>query len=254
MCEFKSGIIFKNRVVLAPLGNESHSDLLESLGVEDNEFNASKKFVRAELTPPNGSIIISDISKWQYKVDQDIVPDWYSNDPERYEQEFKDTVKDFMEKNFTEDFGYYWTNIQIDGKTYHFMCGVLTHMNFGKNNNYAESNIRKYLEECKLRHDIKDKYSHKIVPFENNLLSMDGLDDYGIVRDDVLSIPNFDLFRKCGNRLPLINYPYWLSTPNQTPSRRDSSCVRIVYGNGLVGCGVCGWGDCGVRPFFITES
>ena len=48
MCEFKSGIIFKNRVVLAPLGNESHSSLLESLEVEDNEFNASKKFVRAE--------------------------------------------------------------------------------------------------------------------------------------------------------------------------------------------------------------
>ena len=34
MCEFKSGIIFKNRVELAPLGNESHSSLLENLGVE----------------------------------------------------------------------------------------------------------------------------------------------------------------------------------------------------------------------------
>ena len=35
MCNFKSGIILKNRVVLAPEGNESHSDLLESLGIED---------------------------------------------------------------------------------------------------------------------------------------------------------------------------------------------------------------------------
>ena len=48
MCEFKSGIIFKNRVELAPLENESHSSLLEKLDIEDNEFNASKKFVRAE--------------------------------------------------------------------------------------------------------------------------------------------------------------------------------------------------------------
>ena len=105
MCEFKSGIIFKNRVELAPLGNESHSSLLENLGVEDNEFNASKKFVRAELIPPEKYVITSDISKWTYKVDQDIVPEWYSNDSERYEEEFKESVKNFMNKNFKEEFG-----------------------------------------------------------------------------------------------------------------------------------------------------
>lgn len=254
MCEFKSGIIFKNRVVLAPLGNESHSSLLESLEVEDNEFNASKKFVRAELIPPEKYIITSDISKWEYRVDQDIVPDWYSNDPGRYVQEFRDNVKGFMDKNFTEEFGYYWTNIQMDGKVYHFMYGVITYMSFGSNNNYTESAIRRYLKECKLAKDIESKYKKKIVPFENNLLSMDGFDDYGVVKDDVLSILNFDLFRKRGNRLPLIDCPYWLSTPNQTPSRKDSSYVQIVRGDGDVNYYDCNWGGRGVRPFFITES
>lgn len=254
MCEFKSGIIFKNRVVLAPLGNESHSSLLDDLGVKDNEFNASKKFVRAELTPPKENIITSDISKWKYKVDQDIVPEWYSNDPERYEEEFRESVKDFMNKHFKEEFGYYWTNIQMDGKIYHFMYGVLTNMTFGSNNNYGESLVRKYLKECKLAKDIKEKYGNSIVPFENNLLSMDGFNDYGVVKDDVLSIPTFDLFRKCGEKLPLINYAYWLSTPNQTPSRKDSSFVRVVRSGGDVDYDDCGWGDRGVRPFFITES
>ena len=254
MCEFKSGIIFKNMVELAPLGNESHSSLLEKLGVEDNEFNASKKFVRAELIPPEKYVITSDISKWTYKVDQDIVPEWHSNDPERYEEEFRESVKDFMEKNFVEEFGYYWTNIQMDGKVYHFMYGVLTKMSFGSNNNYAESSVRKYLKEYKLAKDIKDKYGNSVVSFENNLLSMDGFNDYGVVKDDVLSIPNFDLFRKCGEKLPLINYAYWLSTPNQTPSRKDSSYVRIVDSVGNVDYDVCGWDDHGVRPFFITES
>ena len=61
---------------------------------------------------------------------------------------------------------------------------------------------------------------------------MDGFDNYGVIKDDVLSIPNFDLFRKCGNRLPLIDCSYWLSTPNQTPSRKDSSCVQFVYSVG----------------------
>lgn len=254
MCEFKSGIIFKNRVVLAPLGNESHSSLLESLGVKDSRFNAAKKFVRVELIPPNKGIIISDISKWKYRVDQDIVPEWYSNDPERYEQEFRDSVKDFMDKNFTEEFGYYWTNIEIDGKKYHFMYGILARKNFGRNNNYTESSVREYLEGCKLTKDIKDKYGNSIVSFENKLLSMDGFDDYCSVKDDILSIPNFDLFRKCGNRLPLINRSYWLSTPNQTPSRNNSSYVQVVAGNGRVDYEDCSWYDHGIRPFFITES
>ena len=254
MCEFKSGIIFKNRVELAPLGNESHSSLLENLDVEDNEFNASKKFVRAELIPPEKYVITSDISKWTYKVDQDIVPEWYSNDSERYEEEFKESVKNFMNKNFKEEFGYYWTNIRMDGKIYHFMYGVITHMSFGSNNNYTESAIRRYLKECKLAKDIKDKYGDSIVPFENNLLSVDGFDDYGVIKDDALSIPNFDLFRKCGNRLPLIDCPYWLSTPNQTPLRKDSSYVLIVGCFGYVYYDGCFWDDYGVRPFFITES
>lgn len=254
MCEFKSGIIFKNRVVLAPLGDESHSNLLESLGVEDSEFNASKKFVRAELTPPQKNIITSDISKWEYKVDQDIIPDWYSNDSEKYEQEFRDAVNGFMEKNFTEEFGYYWINIKIDGKVYHFMYGILKRMTFGSNNNYGESSVRKYLEECKLAKDIKGRYGNSIVPFENNLLSMDGFNNYGVAKDDVLSIPTFDLFRKCGGKLPLINCPYWLSTPNQTPLRKDSSYVLVVGSRGFVRCSDCRWRDCGVRPFFITKS
>ena len=254
MCEFKSGIIFKNRVVLAPLGDESHSSLLDSLGVEDSEFNASKKFVRAELTPPNKGIIISDISKWRYRVDQDIVPEWYSNDPERYEKEFRNIVADFMSENFTEEFGYYWTNIHMDGKVWHFMYGILKEMIFGENNNYTESSVRKYLEDCKLAKDIKGKYENSIIPFENNLLSMDGFDDYGFVKDKVLSIPTFDLFRKCGNKLPLINHPYWLSTPNQTLSRKDSSYVQVVRSNGDMEWFDCDWDDRGVRPFFITES
>ena len=49
MCQFKSGIILKNKVVLAPEGNDSHSDLLESLGIEDDRMNAMKVFVRAEF-------------------------------------------------------------------------------------------------------------------------------------------------------------------------------------------------------------
>ena len=70
MCNFKSGIILKNKVVLAPEGNESHSDLLENLEIEDTHMNASKTFVRAELIPKNNDKM-TNVKDWRYKVDQE---------------------------------------------------------------------------------------------------------------------------------------------------------------------------------------
>lgn len=42
MCRFKSALIFKNKVVLAPIYNESHSTMLNKCKVEDTDFNARK--------------------------------------------------------------------------------------------------------------------------------------------------------------------------------------------------------------------
>lgn len=71
MCKFKSAIILKNKVVLAPEGNESHSDLLRSLKIEDTTFNASKKFLRVELIPKDNNKA-TDVAEWRYNVDQDV--------------------------------------------------------------------------------------------------------------------------------------------------------------------------------------
>ena len=100
MCRFKSGIQFKNRNVLTSIYNDSHSDLLKDLKIEDSRYNAETKFVRAELIPPNDNIA-ADISEWKYNVDQDIVPDWFDLDREKYEQSFREDIKDWLEKNLT---------------------------------------------------------------------------------------------------------------------------------------------------------
>lgn len=63
MYSFKSGIIFYNRVDLSSLENEGHSILLENLNIEDTGFNSYKKFVKAELCPPNKNIITSNIEE-----------------------------------------------------------------------------------------------------------------------------------------------------------------------------------------------
>ena len=92
MCRFKSGIIFKTRCVVAPGENDSHSDLLHELNIEDTYANASRVFVRAELAPENGEWW-TDPDGWKYVVDQDVTPDWYDTDPGKYEEEFRQAVR-----------------------------------------------------------------------------------------------------------------------------------------------------------------
>lgn len=258
MCNFKSGIIFKNRVVLAPEGNESHSDLLESLGIEDNRMNATKIFVRAELIPKDGNKY-TDICEWNYRVDQDIVPDWYEKDPERYKQEFKDSVREYMKEYFKKRHvsficGYGWTAVKEDNLTYYFMDGTLKESKFGNTNNYAESYIRHDLSKSVLTKRLKEKFGDRLVPISLDLTSMDGFKDYGKVDGDFLAIPNIQLLMKFGDRIPLIDDWYWLATPNQTPARKDASFVQCVCTGGCVVYFGCYWLGRGVRPFFILQS
>ncbi|RKI83817.1 hypothetical protein D7V90_07965 [bacterium 1xD42-87] len=255
MCNFKSGIILKNKVVLAPEGNESHSDLLESLGIEDNHINATKTFVRAELIPKNNDKM-TDVKEWRYKVDQDIVPDWYEKDPERYEKEFRDAVEKYMEdwrKKFKYICGYYWTSVQDGDRTYYFMNSILKKSEFGKTNNYAESYVRKELVNSELAESLKKEFGDKLLPISLDLTSMDGFKDYDMVEGDILAITNIQLLMKFGESIPLIDNWYWLATPNQTPKRGDARCVQFVNSCGYVCYNVCGY-DGGVRPFFILKS
>lgn len=255
MCNFKSGIILKNKVVLAPKGNESHSDLLESLEIEDNHMNASKTFVRAELIPKNNDKM-TDVKEWRYKVDQDIVPDWYEKDPERYEKEFRDAVEKYMEdwrKKFKYICGYYWTSVQDGDRTYYFMNSILKKSEFGKTNNYAESYVRKELVNSELAESLKKEFGDKLLPISLDLTSMDGFKDYDMVEGDILAIPNIQLLMKFGESIPLIDNWYWLATPNQTPKRGDARYVQFVRSDGYVDCFDCVC-DRGVRPFFILKS
>lgn len=98
MCNFKSGVILRTRCVIAEGDNDSHSDLLSQLGIEDTTENAIRKFVRAELIPPDNEWW-TDPESWKFHVDQDIVPEWFENDKVRYEQEFRAAVTDWWHKH-----------------------------------------------------------------------------------------------------------------------------------------------------------
>ena len=144
MCRFKSGIILKNRCVIAQGSNDSHTALLEELNIEDSRTNAMTKFVRAELLPPNDEWWTSP-DTWSFNVDQDITPDWFDNDVCKYEAEFRDAVKSWWEKYVLIDKkidelseGYYRikrcevkkmlkdVQVMCDNSTVQVMCGNST--------------------------------------------------------------------------------------------------------------------------------
>lgn len=252
MCRFKSALIFKDKVVLAPIYNESHSTMLEKMKIDDTDFNARKVFVRAELIPYDGDFM-SDISKWKYIVDQDVTPDWYEEDPEKYEEMFRKEVEDWRDKNIIMICGQPCTKLKEEnGNTYYHLCKPLFKSEFGSDNNYANSTIRKELLEHEFTLSLQKEYGDCLVPAVMDLTALDGLKDYGKITD-IVGVPDLNLYRECRENMLVGDCWWWLSTPNSTPSGTGSSGVRYVDGGGSVGWRGCDWGR-DVRPFFIIKS
>ena len=90
MCKLKSAIILKDRIFMPDY--DSHSKMLDELKINDDYFNASKVFVRAELSPKNEDAF-SDIDGWEFSVDQDITPEWF--DKKDCAERMRNTVKEW---------------------------------------------------------------------------------------------------------------------------------------------------------------
>lgn len=253
MCKFKSGIILKGSVALTPIYNESHSALLRIKGINDTDSNARKVFVRAELIPPKGDIL-SDVNDWKYNVDQDIVPDWYEDDPAKYENDFREAVKEWRDKEIFDICGVPCTKIKEEnGYAYYHICKPLFVTEFGDNNDYRSSSLREKLLDCDFAKSLQKEFGDNLAPTSIDLTSMDGLKDYGFLEGDILSILDINLYRECRENIFCDDWWWWLSTPDSTDSGYSSSGVRFVFDSGRVGwrcSGVCG----GVRPFFILKS
>lgn len=253
MCKFKSGIITRKGVTLAPIYNDSHSNLLRKMNIEDTRENAMRTFVRAELIPPNNDKTI-EVLKWKFKVDQDIVPNWYEKDPERYETEMKEAVTEWMKEYFVTICGKSCVKIKEDENgTYYMLSDILFKTEFGKDNNYVTSKVREKILNSDFAKELQKEYGDRLVPINTNLLSYDGFNDYGTVEGDVLALRTFDLNRECRKNIPNADNWEWLSTPHSTPSGYGSGRVGYVGSDGDVGYYWC-YDVTGVRPFFILKS
>ena len=84
MCNFKSFIVTKSGKVLYT-DEDSHEAIIRKFAdkydLRDETTDPERLlFARVEITPPNGDVFEKDINKWNFVIDQSIVPAWWSDD------------------------------------------------------------------------------------------------------------------------------------------------------------------------------
>ena len=128
-----------------------------------------------------------------------------------------------------------------------------------KSNDFRNSEMKNILndENGNILNDIYKGFGKENVLVDTvDLLSMDGLDDYGTC-DCKVHLGTFDDYRKArknGMFREENKNAFWLNTPDSTNEGHSSSCVQVVNGNGCVDCGGCRWLGRGVRPFCSLDS
>lgn len=145
----------------------------------------------------------------------------------------------------------------FNGTTPILSKNVLCSSVFGNTNNLsdtAESGILSKLTTDILPLIEADIGSENVLEFETDLVSLDGMTDYGTLYSKI-SLPTVDFLRS--NAEVLDNYKteasYFTATPFSTPRRGYTRRVCIVLSDGILI-----WNDCdysrGVRPFLMLDS
>ena len=124
--------------------------------------------------------------------------------------------------------------------------------NFGLNNDWKESSLRKYLNKDFYENLVNEIGEDHVVTFERDLISLDGQKEYGKCEDKV-SIISFDEYRKYRELIPNAEYWWWTLTPDSTKCNGDTSWIRIVSPSGCI-YGINCYGSDGVRPLCIFSS
>ena len=147
-----------------------------------------------------------------------------------------------------------WKIIDISDNGYKCLADRLADdMKFDKkSNDWRASSLRKYLNEEFYKKLVAVVGEDNIIPFERDLLSLDGQTEYGVCEDKV-SLLTFDEYREHRELIPNAGYWWWLITPDSTPCNNDSAWVRVVSPSGGVNVNYY-VGDFGVRPFCILKS
>lgn len=150
--------------------------------------------------------------------------------------------------------GMKWTILDITNAGYKCLAEKLKDSEFDKkSSNWSTSDLRSYLNTEFYGNLAETVGEDNIIPFERDLLSLDGQTEYGSCEDKV-SLLGLDEYRKYRALIPNADYYWWLITPYSTPCNGYEKSVTVVCPSGRILR--CNYYDCncGVRPFCIFSS
>ena len=147
-----------------------------------------------------------------------------------------------------------WKILDITSTGYICLADSIEDMKFDSDsNNWENSDLRDYLNEGFLEKIAAEIGLENIVPFERDLLSLDGQTEYGKCEDKV-SLLTVDEYRKYRSLIPNTeDCWWWLVSPWSTPCNDYERTVTVVSSAGSINGISCG-NDIGVRPVCIFSS
>lgn len=148
-----------------------------------------------------------------------------------------------------------WKILDITGAGYICLADNIEDMEFDSNsNNWENSGLRGYLNGEFFEKIAAEIGLENIVPFERDLLSLDGQTEYGKCEDKV-SLLTVDEYRKYRSLIPNTeDYWWWLVSPWSTPCNDYKRTVTVVSSAGCISFSCCGNDFNGVRPVCIFSS
>lgn len=150
--------------------------------------------------------------------------------------------------------GLMWTILDITDKGYMCLADKLEDsMSFAnKTNNWSDSGLREYLDNVFLEKIAGEIGKENIIPFNRNLLSLDGQTEYGEC-EDMVSLLTVDEYRKYRKLIPNAGYWWWTCTPWSTESNSYEVETTVVSPSGRIINFDC-VNSRGVRPACIFSS
>jgi hypothetical protein len=95
MCDFASFVLTKDKVFWSD--SDSHTDIIEEF--ELHEYGANgPNILKVEIFPTTKIKYLRDYDNWEFKIDQDIMPEWYNKDLD------KSRTRKALKIRFAKDF------------------------------------------------------------------------------------------------------------------------------------------------------
>lgn len=147
-----------------------------------------------------------------------------------------------------------WKILDITSAGYICLADSIEERQFDSDSsNWENSNLRDYLNEEFLEKIAAEIGLENIVPFERDLLSLDGQTEYGKCEDKV-SLLTVDEYRKYRSLIPNTkDYWWWLVSPWSTPCNDYYMSVAVISSAGNIYDRSC-CNYFGVRPVCIFSS